>query len=1304
MTSGPHILIVGYYGFRNLGDEAILGSVLADMRRRVDGAVLTVVSGDPDDTRRVHGVEAIFWRDVPALVAATRSSNLVIIGGGGLFHDYWGIDPASVLAGHYYGISFLASPAAVAALEGIPLAMYGVGVGPLASDTARRLTRSVFDLAGAATVRDQASYDLLTEIGVAADRVETAADPAFRLPTPTGDEIAAAANDIGLDRTDRLRLGVVLREWSIGPPQDAWLAEVAHAVDGLVADHDAEVVLVPFQDLEGEAEDGRLAGTLCNRLRQPARAAVVAPVRGVAHARALLAGCDLVIGMRLHAVVFAASAGVPVVALSYSPKVRHLARRLGCEDLTIDIETVTADKLTDALETALSSRRERGHGLAKAAANLAKAAARNADLAVSLLDGHADGARPLTAGSRRFLAAVAEDAVLRAEAKTASAEGLVAQRDGLLGERDLLADEARDLRQERDQLTVRSEAMAAERDALVAERDALDLNRESLEQSLRDLERGHQELLAEHDNVKSTLYRITSSLSFRIASAHWRVRSRVSALSHGGARALARTLKSAGRRSADPGRGRASWYEYRFRRYRAAREAVHGRDLSAMRCPTEAGLVSVVIPVYNGEDLIAEAIDSVLAQTWERFELILVDDGSTDGTPAILDAYAQRDPRIRVIHQSNQKLPRSLSNGFRAARGELLTWSSDDNRLKPDCLARLVGCLDRHQSWDMVWANVDIIGEGGQDLEGSEWYYGYQCPPGSPHVHFPHDPSELNTWPNNYVGAAFMYRDRVAWLLGDYCPDRFTVEDYDYWMQVNEFLTLRHADFDDPIYDYRFHGKSLTSREKELRILELREQLMVFDDFRRDFALSPLIWMLGPVPETDPARALYEAIRERALALGHTVAEPDTWPTAALPRLWMPTVYVQVADGGTAAPPDRATLPPNSVTVLLTPSGDDLSADPGSWDLCAAVHPAPALHRTQRPWQGWLGFGDVPACCRALDIAVRARHIKAIETELADPAMGDVEATVVVCTYRRSDSLSAALFSLGRQSVSSARYEVVVVNNDPTEQLDDMVDALRSQSFAAHPDHVRLVLCPLKGLSHARNVGIAEARGGVVCFIDDDAVAEREWLAGILAAYQTSEGVGVVGGRILLHVPEPPPQWLDRSGWSYWSHHDPGYPEPTEVEQWWEYPWGANWSARRELLVAMGGFRYGYGRRGHDFGGGEEVVAASLARRLGARVVVTPAAVVRHHVDPARFTRRDLCHTVRAGTLVNYFTQRDLYLPMWLGPAHVLEQMGKRLMRLMLPWRLSRFERLETLCFLRAEVSLLATTLRDWRARARHKT
>jgi hypothetical protein len=89
------------------------------------------------------------------------------------------------------------------------------------------------------------------------------------------------------------------------------------------------------------------------------------------------------------------------------------------------------------------------------------------------------------------------------------------------------------------------------------------------------------------------------------------------------------------------------------------------------------------------------------------------------------------------------------------------------------------------------------------------------------------------------IGGAFMYRDRVAYLLGDYSPRCFGMEDYDYWMRVNALLTLQHVDFEQPVYEYRFHRDSMTSRDGELGITRNRVRLMTFEDFRLDFYLGP---------------------------------------------------------------------------------------------------------------------------------------------------------------------------------------------------------------------------------------------------------------------------------------------------------------------------------------------------------------------------------------------------------------------------------------------------------------------------------
>lgn len=743
----------------------------------------------------------------------------------------------------------------------------------------------------------------------------------------------------------------------------------------------------------------------------------------------------------------------------------------------------------------------------------------------------------------------------------------------------------------------------------------------------------------EIERLREELRRIHASTGWRLILAERRLQRRVRRGLRRTGRALlpSRLLRAVARLSPLP--QPMSWHAYAFDRFKRAWSACHAGDLSSLRLPSEPGLVSIVLPVYDGERYLREAIDSVLDQTYERFELIAVDDGSTDASGAILDGYAARDRRVRVIHQENRGLPEALSRGFREARGAYLTWTSCDNRLASRFLEEMVAALDRHPEWDAVWSDVEMIGEEGEPLRGSGWYAGYQEPPGSERVRFPADPSELNTWPNNYVGAAFLYRDRVAALLGDYSRFRFGTEDYDYWMRVNEMLTLRKVDLQAPLYQYRFCRGSLTDRDEELGITRGRAALMVFDDFRRDFCLSPLAWI---VRADEAAAGRAEELRRAIRAAGHLLLEPaevgSEWP-----RLWAPLVDVQIvasSEAAAAAVPQPASEHALPVVVSAAEAPPDGAAVAG-WALRFASTGTPG---GLDPRRGWAVVPDAAALFTALDVFARSRHFERIEAEIHEPPPPRLRASVVVCTWRRGERLRACLESLAHQTLPAREFEVLVVNNDPADaSVAERVAEARSLGFGE--ERLRLLSCPFPGLSHARNVGLGAAHGEICCFIDDDALACEDLLERVCEAFALHPRAGVIGGHIRLRQPSPRPAAL-RDGWGrYWSEFLTGHRRYARIDHWWDLPWGANWSARRAALVAIGGFRTRYGRSGDDFAGGEELTAARLVQQLGWEVGIEPRAEVLHDVQPERFTFDHVRRTIRAGTLVNYQGQRDLYLP-----------------------------------------------------------
>ncbi len=215
-----------------------------------------------------------------------------------------------------------------------------------------------------------------------------------------------------------------------------------------------------------------------------------------------------------------------------------------------------------------------------------------------------------------------------------------------------------------------------------------------------------------------------------------------------------------------------------------------------MKIQNENKKVSIVLPVYNGELNVKSAINSILEQTYKNFELIIVNDCSTDGTESILYEYAKQDSRIKIINNSvNLKLPRTLNIGFGQASGDYYTWTSDDNLYRCNAIEKMVETLESNIKFDMVYANyTNIDGEGKIlneiHLEGPE-----QLPFG------------------NVIGACFLYTKEIAEKVGEYDVNLFLAEDYDYWIRILRAGRILHID--DNLYFYRRHAGSLTETKKK---------------------------------------------------------------------------------------------------------------------------------------------------------------------------------------------------------------------------------------------------------------------------------------------------------------------------------------------------------------------------------------------------------------------------------------------------------------------------------------------------------
>lgn len=212
--------------------------------------------------------------------------------------------------------------------------------------------------------------------------------------------------------------------------------------------------------------------------------------------------------------------------------------------------------------------------------------------------------------------------------------------------------------------------------------------------------------------------------------------------------------------------------------------------------------ISIVLPTYNGEKFIRESIESLLNQTYKNWELIIVNDCSTDNTLNIINEYAQKDSRIRIYNNEvNKRIAASLNVGFSQATGEYYTWTSDDNMFKPNAIEVLAKYLDENPEIDLVSSRYDVIDEEGNFVKISDKH---------------NKRTVLKLIRGCNVGASFMYRKEIAEKVGGYDTDLFCAEDYDYWCRIATVGNILFTK--ESLYKYRVNSQSLSATKKHVSV------------------------------------------------------------------------------------------------------------------------------------------------------------------------------------------------------------------------------------------------------------------------------------------------------------------------------------------------------------------------------------------------------------------------------------------------------------------------------------------------------
>jgi polysaccharide pyruvyl transferase CsaB len=332
-----HVVVSGFYGARNAGDELILRSLTRSIEHRDPAAQVWVAAESPAEVERTHARQAFSRRSLTESLDVARTASAVVLGGGGLWHDYT-FERAGGLAGLFstpqLSIAGMGVLPLMASMVDAEFHVAGMGVGPLSDPDAMRMVRFVARDARSIMVRDRGSFELLVAAGVPANRVELAPDLVYGLelePGPAPPELEA------LRVSGRALVGVNLRSWSQDKPE-ALAGTVAEALLTVAQQRPLAVIAVPMQD--ARRGDAAILVELARRLEGRIPVLVPPASRDPGMPVALLARIDAMIAMRLHAALLAHRLRRPAIGIAYDPKVRHhfadLGRDRQCLDLPVD--------------------------------------------------------------------------------------------------------------------------------------------------------------------------------------------------------------------------------------------------------------------------------------------------------------------------------------------------------------------------------------------------------------------------------------------------------------------------------------------------------------------------------------------------------------------------------------------------------------------------------------------------------------------------------------------------------------------------------------------------------------------------------------------------------------------------------------------------------------------------------------------------------------------------------------------------------------------------------------------------------
>ncbi len=324
------LVILGYYGYRNSGDDAILKSLIDHLRQNHKDISTVVLSNRPSETRKLYSVQSIYrfhpFR-IPILLSKTR---LFVAGGGTLLQD----DTSSRSLWYYLFMLHLAMK------KGTKMALFANGLGPLTKKKNRKAVAELLDRMHVITLRDPNAFEELKSLDVTKPVTKVTADPAMALSFQNHASGHALLTKEGIP-VDKTLIALCLRKWKKVNNADRLLAAI---VDRIATQFDATPVFISMQ----YPDDIRFSKKVL--LRMKTKGYVLQNRYSVDETLSIFKNTSMVIGMRLHSLIYAAKLSIPMLGLAYEPKVDYFMQSIHQPYVRWD-QSFSMDELMEKIET-----------------------------------------------------------------------------------------------------------------------------------------------------------------------------------------------------------------------------------------------------------------------------------------------------------------------------------------------------------------------------------------------------------------------------------------------------------------------------------------------------------------------------------------------------------------------------------------------------------------------------------------------------------------------------------------------------------------------------------------------------------------------------------------------------------------------------------------------------------------------------------------------------------------------------------------------------------------------------------------